>query len=478
MLGRVAHLRAVQPLAGDPRAPRRGSRHDQDGRRRRLPELHGRRNRRGLVQDAEAGDRRGQGDGQGERARRRRLRRQRGVLRRADRPRDVRPELPHHEGRALRPGRHHVCLSRGEVRRDARADRQGRSLWADRRRLRTRAGRPRPRRGEASLRRRQLLRQRQADRRGRRPAAVRRRARVGNERQGRLDVEPDPLGEPAHDQRDVRAANRLPLSIHGARRRARRDLSVLNRGLVLAAAAAAAVLALAPPALAGEHIDAAIAALRSDPVYVDPSAELAINASDQTRLRRTIDSADAGPVYIAILPLAAEQEIGGDPNGVLQALHDGLVRPGTYAVVVGRHFRAGSEGVLPSGLAGRLATEALDAHRGDGVTTTLIDFVHRVAAAQQSGGAGGDGNDEPGTGGGVLIGLLIFGAVAFLVTRAVRNRRRSQAELAEVKAAAHDDLIALADDVQKLEQPVESNAQAKQEYTQALDFYDQASGAY
>jgi NAD-dependent aldehyde dehydrogenases len=46
----------------------------------------------------------------------------------------------------------------------------------------------------SSSTRRQLLRQRQADRRGRRPAAVRRSAGVGHERQGRLDVEPDPLG--------------------------------------------------------------------------------------------------------------------------------------------------------------------------------------------------------------------------------------------------------------------------------------------
>ena len=59
----------------------------------------------------------------------------------------------------------------------------------------------------------QLLRQRQADRRGRRPAAVRRRARLGHERQGRLDVEPDPLGLAADDQGDVRAADRLPLSV-------------------------------------------------------------------------------------------------------------------------------------------------------------------------------------------------------------------------------------------------------------------------
>jgi len=220
-----------------------------------------------------------------------------------------------------------------------------------------------------------------------------------------------------------------------------------------------------------------VAALRSTSVYVNPNAQLAISAADQAKLRRTIDTAGAGPVYIAILPLAAENEAGGDPDGVLQALHDGLGRKGTYAVVVGRHFRAGSDGVLDRGVAGRLATEALNAHRGEGVTATLVDFVQRVAGARQNGGSGGDGN-EPGVGGGILIGLLVVGAIAFLVFRSVQKRRRNEAELAEVKAAAHDDLIALADDVQKLEQPVEKNERAKHEYEQALESYDQASSAY
>ncbi|MDQ2966689.1 MAG: hypothetical protein M3R57_12670 [Chloroflexota bacterium] len=249
----------------------------------------------------------------------------------------------------------------------------------------------------------------------------------------------------------------------------------MKRLLLLASAAAA--LVLVPAAQAGPLIDRALAALRTDPVYVDPAAELAASPADQDRLRRKIDSAGAGPVYIAILPNAAEQEAGGNPDGVLQAIHDGLGRKGTYAVVIGRHFRAGSAGVLPQGVAGRLATEALAARRGEGVTATLLDFIDRVAAERRGSGSGGSGG-EPSGGGGVVIALLIAGVVAFLLFQAVRKRRRSQAELAEVKAAAHDDLIALADDVQKLEQPVEPNALAKAEYTQALDSYDKASGSY
>src|SRR5262249_55421734 len=214
------------------------------------------------------------------------------------------------------------------------------------------------------------------------------------------------------------------------------------------AVAIAAALVLTAKAGAGDRIDAAVAALQTSPVYVDPTAELAVGGAEQARLRAAIDASGAGPLYIAILPLAAENDAGGNPDGVLQALHDGLKRAGTYAVVGGRHFRAGSAGVLRPGVAGRLATEALDAHRAEGVTATLIDLVRRVAAARKNGGS--EPGNGTGTGGGILIGLLVLGGVLFATVHVIRAHRRRQAELAEGKAAAHDALIALADDVQKI----------------------------
>jgi hypothetical protein len=250
----------------------------------------------------------------------------------------------------------------------------------------------------------------------------------------------------------------------------------VKRGVLLTCAVTA--LAIVPASAAGPRIDAAVAGLRADAVYVDPAAELAIDAGDQARLREKIDKAGAGPVYIAILPLATEREAGGNADGVLQEIHDAIDRPGTYAVVVGRHFRAGSEGVLDQGVAGRLATEALNAHRGEGVTATLLDFVDRVAAAQGEGGSDGGGSDGTGAGGGVLIAILIAGGIAFVLFRAHRKRRQTEAELAEVKAAAHEDLIGLAEDVQALEQPAETNAQAKAEYDRAISCYDEATRSY
>ena len=90
VLGRLAGLRAVEPLAGAARAARRGGRDDPDGRRRRLRELHGRRDRRELVRDAARRDRRGPRARRDRDRGRRRHRRLEGLLRRADGDRDPR----------------------------------------------------------------------------------------------------------------------------------------------------------------------------------------------------------------------------------------------------------------------------------------------------------------------------------------------------------------------------------------------------
>ena len=66
---------------------------DQDGRRLRLPQLHGRGDRRLVVQHPGGRDRGGEVERRDGHRRRRRLRRLAGVLRRADRDRDARPDF-------------------------------------------------------------------------------------------------------------------------------------------------------------------------------------------------------------------------------------------------------------------------------------------------------------------------------------------------------------------------------------------------
>ena len=145
VLGVVARLRPVEPLAGAPRTAAGAGRHDHDGRRLRLRQLHGRRHRR-CARSAR----------RPRRSRRRRRAPQtdivvgggyddsQGLLRRAHGDRDARSRLPDDARGDVRPGGHDVRLRREQVGRDARPRRPDRAVRADRRGLLARTAQPRP----------------------------------------------------------------------------------------------------------------------------------------------------------------------------------------------------------------------------------------------------------------------------------------------------------------------------------------------
>jgi hypothetical protein len=242
-------------------------------------------------------------------------------------------------------------------------------------------------------------------------------------------------------------------------------LLVLLLVLVLAAWAA-------PAAWAGPLVDGAARDLRSDPVYVHPDAEPTLTVAEADELRTRIEESGE-PIFVAILPAAAGEEVGGDVDDVLREL--GQTGPaGTYAVVVDGRFRAGSE-VLPSGRAGDLATEAFEEHRDEGVAATLLAFVDLVA------GEGADGGD--GRGGGISPRVVVvLGLIAVPVVFFVLRRRRKRAEgFEDVREAAEEELVALADDVRELEASAsepESGPAAKADYDRALLHYERASHAF
>jgi hypothetical protein len=235
-------------------------------------------------------------------------------------------------------------------------------------------------------------------------------------------------------------------------------------------AVAVVALALAPAATAGAIVDRAANALASDPVYLDPAATT-VTPAQAAALRREIESNAHGPVYVAILPKAALAEAGGSAVGLVDEVHRQLDRRGVYAVVAGNQFRAEATD-LDSGRAGKLATEAFDAHHTEGVAPTLVDFVDRVGAERTGANDGGGGHRFG------FWPIVIIGGAILLVYRGLRRRRRSANEFRGVKEAARSDLMALADDVQVLEHKVEGNPAAQQDYLAALDKYGAASAAF
>jgi LPXTG-motif cell wall-anchored protein len=245
--------------------------------------------------------------------------------------------------------------------------------------------------------------------------------------------------------------------------------------LTTSVAAVAAALVFALPASAQDAIDSAVAGLQASPVYVDPNSTDELSSSDASRIAAEIDRRNAGPLYIVVMPGSVADSFGGDPVSVLREIQSRLGRPGTYAGLIGNHLRAGATGgILEQGEAGRLATEAFDAHQSDGVPAVLTDFVDRVGSARSGGGSSGDGgNGDSGTGSLVLLGLLGAGGGAFYLSR----RRRRRQELDEVRHVARDDLVALGDDIRALDMDVampNANPQAKAHYNQAVEIYTDA----
>jgi hypothetical protein len=241
------------------------------------------------------------------------------------------------------------------------------------------------------------------------------------------------------------------------------------------------------PAAGSSAVDTAAAALRSNPVYVDPHAERAISATEARRLRARIGRADAGPLYLAILPASAADAAGGDPDQTVALLAERVAQPGTYVGLVGGALRAGatSERILPKGEAGRLAADALQAHRDEGTAAVLLDLVDRVGDARADVAAGGSGSgsrDDGGGGGSGLLLLLLLGipGLLFLASRRKR-RRREREELAELKAFTRDDVIALGQDIRELDLDVEmpdTPAGVRADYSRAIERYDAADDAW
>ena len=256
----------------------------------------------------------------------------------------------------------------------------------------------------------------------------------------------------------------------------------MTRPLLLAVLAFAllAAPAAAQQAPSGPLIDEAVTALRSSPVYVDPDAEEAISSSEERELERAIVDEGAGPMYVAIVPEAITDEAGGSAEQALRGIRAGVGQPGTYAIVAGSRFRAGSD-VLERGVAGRLATDAFEIRGDEGVLPTLKEFASLVGEARRNGGE--PPSEGPGTGGFGGLGLLALlggGAALFAFSRSRRRRRETAAQVAELRETVNEDLAALGADIRALDLDIEMpdvDPAAKEDYGRAVDRYDHAERA-
>src|SRR3954469_15547777 len=144
----------------------------------------------------------------------------------------------------------------------------------------------------------------------------------------------------------------------------------------LAALALLLTVVLAAPARADDDATRLAAALRQDPVHVDPGARgrLSARAAGQVRLR--IVHRDIGRIRVAVVSQATKQRAGG-LDALANAIAARLQRPGTLLLVAGRDWWLNT-----SYAPGRVIASAQKAAKGHpGLRRQLIAAVDAIAAA-------------------------------------------------------------------------------------------------
>jgi hypothetical protein len=195
-----------------------------------------------------------------------------------------------------------------------------------------------------------------------------------------------------------------------------------------------------------------------------------------------------------------EQQIGGDdiylvaaasgPSGYDAAMRQIISTLGAEKTefVVGfldsrrKHFGAYNRGMLAPGAAANIATTVVGQHQADqDIFAAMQDFVRDVQQEAGSGSAGAAASPASHTLRNVLIviGVILLVVVlgGLFIWRPRRQRR--QRELAEAKAAAQDDLLALNNRItdHQNDVSVQSNPEAAAEQAAALAAYERGTAA-
>jgi uncharacterized membrane protein YgcG len=205
-----------------------------------------------------------------------------------------------------------------------------------------------------------------------------------------------------------------------------------------------------------------------------------ISQSQQDQLEQAIGHDD---IYLVV---AASGSAGYDP--AMRQIISTLGSEKKQFVVgfldsTSRHFGASSQGVLPAGAAANIASTVVQQHRSNhDIFGALQAFVRDVQQEARAPGSSGAASGPPSHTLrnvlivlGVILLVVVLGGLFFWRPR----RQRKQRELAEAKAAAQDDLLALNNRItdHQNDVSVQSNPEAAAEQAAALAAYERGTAA-
>lgn len=254
----------------------------------------------------------------------------------------------------------------------------------------------------------------------------------------------------------------------------------MTRIAAVFAALIAAVL-FASPAAATTFDDVG-ASLRSDPLYVDPKAEIQLSASQQQQVRDAIAGAGT-PLYMAVLPRAALSAGGGEPNAVIERLRNSTGASGTYAILIGSsNSNYGFQGRSTLGSVGDLASAAYYDNQGN-PTATMVQFAdtvgQRAAQGGLSGASGSSAVSDPGTdwAGLAVLGVLGAGGLGGVWYLRRKSKQRTAESTAAVQKTLDEDITAFGEALDNLDVDLADprlGDEGRSELEAALDKYDEA----
>lgn len=228
----------------------------------------------------------------------------------------------------------------------------------------------------------------------------------------------------------------------------------------------------AVPAHAQEADPAAAAeSLRDNPLYVAPGASDVLGGQESS-VRTALQESEA-PIYAAIVPAMNEREI--EQFGT--AIYEDLRQPGTYVVMTGDGDLSAASTSLDEGEAAKIAERAAANNEGD-AAGAMLEFVDLTNQAADNGGS--LPNTAANTALLAVLALLVLGGIGLYGVSRQRRKRREAAELAQAKTATEEDVVKLGEDIARLDLDVRDadlDPAAREDYTRALDSYDEAKRA-
>ena len=222
--------------------------------------------------------------------------------------------------------------------------------------------------------------------------------------------------------------------------------------------------------------------LKHGPLYVDPPALSTLTAAEMSGITARLLTAHT-PIYVAVLPKAALKKTSGNATLLAAEIHEAAGSPpGTFAVVVGSTFAAGS--TILGTQAGDIAADVSRRFTQPADRLTAFADALELAAAQAPTGRGENPGSRPRGSGGLPVGLALLPVGLLTVGWIVYTRRRRHDEqvndLRLVRGAIEDDIASYGTAVRVLDSRLrvpQADPPTRRDYGRALEAYERAKQA-